>query len=125
MRKRSLAAGSLFALICLGRDAEQTAGARSCGSSSSVAAVPGNRLTKSDRRDEVTAPIATSTDGLSTPIVWYMDDGLLKGIDGDTGATVFGGCSGNYSGARRWSPIAVKGRIIAGGAVHLCSWSPQ
>jgi hypothetical protein len=75
---------------------------------------------------ETTSPIATTTDGQANPIVWYINDSKLKGVDGDTGATVFDGGSGTCSGVHRWSsPIAVKGRIVAGGDGHLCSWSPQ
>jgi hypothetical protein len=76
---------------------------------------------------ETTSPIATTTDGQANPIVWYLSDGKLTGVDGDTGAAVFSsGNGGSCSGARRWtSPIAVKGRIVAGGDGHLCSWSPR
>jgi len=72
-----------------------------------------------------TSPIATSTNGKDETIVWYINGGALKGVDGDTGASIFGG-AGNCSGVRQWtSPIAVKGRIIVGGDGHLCSWSPH
>jgi len=74
-----------------------------------------------------TGPIATTTDGTANAIVWYMSGGRLMGVDGDTGASVFAGASSDScSGIRQWSsPIAVKGRIVAGGDTHLCSWSPQ
>jgi len=72
-----------------------------------------------------TAPITTTTDGKSEAIVWYMNNGRLSGVDGDTGASIFNGTD-NCAGVRQWtSPIAVKGRIVAGGDGHLCSWSPQ
>jgi hypothetical protein len=75
---------------------------------------------------ETTSPIATTTDGQADPIVWYISNNKLVGVDGDTGATLFAGGSGTCTGVHRWtSPIAVKGRIIVGGDNHLCSWSPQ
>jgi hypothetical protein len=71
-----------------------------------------------------TAPIATTTDGHSDAIVWYINTGKLNGVDGDTGAVVFDGGAESCSGVRQWtSPIAVKGRIVVGGDGHLCSWS--
>ena len=70
-----------------------------------------------------TSPIATTTDGKKDPIVWIMDGGELRAMDGDTGATIYSS-SETCSGIRKWtSPIAVKGRIVAGGDKHLCSWS--
>jgi hypothetical protein len=72
-----------------------------------------------------TAPITTTTDGKAEAIVWYMNNGRLSGVDGDTGASVFAGTD-NCSNVRQWtSPIAVKGRIVVGGDGHLCSWSPH
>jgi hypothetical protein len=74
-----------------------------------------------------TAPIATTSDGKGADaIVWFIDNGSnLVGVDGDTGTSVVpatGGCSA----VRQWtSPIAARGRIIAGGDGHLCSWSPH
>ena len=74
----------------------------------------------------VTAPIATTTDGQANAIVWFMNNGKLMGVDGDTGATVFGGGSSTCSGVQQWtSPIAANGHIVVGGNGHLCSWSPQ
>ena len=70
-----------------------------------------------------TGPIATTTDGTSDAVVWYMSGGRLVGVDGDTGAQIYQS-SNTCSGVRQWSsPIAVKRRIIAGGDTHLCSWS--
>lgn len=70
-----------------------------------------------------TSPIVTTTDGTTDAIVWFVNGTSLVGLDGDTGAVVVtatGGCSN----VRQWtSPIAVKGRIIAGGDGNLCSWS--
>jgi hypothetical protein len=69
-------------------------------------------------------PIATSSDGTNDAIVWVMDSGKLLGVDGETGAMIYNG--GNCSGVRQWNaPIAAKGRIIASGDGHLCSWSPR
>jgi len=71
-----------------------------------------------------TGPIATTTDGTANPIVWFTSGGVLKGVDGDSGAEIVS--NGNCADIQRWtSPIAVKGRIVAGGNGHLCSWSPQ
>jgi hypothetical protein len=71
------------------------------------------------------APIATTTDGKADAIVWYVVNGQLRGVDGDTGASVFQG-SGMCSGVEKWtSPIAVKNRIVVGGSGKLCSWKPQ
>jgi outer membrane protein assembly factor BamB len=70
------------------------------------------------------SPAATSTDGKNDTIVWYMNNGQLAGVDGDTGAAVYSG--GACGGVRQWTtPIAVKGRIVVGGDGNLCSWSPQ
>jgi hypothetical protein len=78
------------------------------------------------RRGEATAPVATTTDGQNEAIVWYMSNGKLTGVDGETGAVLFDGGDGSCSGVKRWtSPIAVKGRIVVGGDTHLCSWSPH
>jgi hypothetical protein len=72
-----------------------------------------------------TGPIATTTDGQSDAIVWYMSNGQLVGLDGDTGAPLYTS-SDSCSGVHQWtSPIAVKGRIVAGADGHLCSWSPH
>jgi len=72
------------------------------------------------------APISTTTDGKTNPIVWFANNGQLKGVDGDTGESVFDGGSGSCSGVQRWtSPIAVKGRIVVGANGKLCSWKPS
>jgi hypothetical protein len=74
----------------------------------------------------VTAPIATTTDGQANAIVWFMNNGKLMGLDGDSGAVIFNGGSGSCSGVQQWtSPIAANNRIIVGGNGHLCSWSPH
>ena len=71
-----------------------------------------------------TGPIATTTNGTDNAIVWFTSGGALVGVDGDTGTQIVS--NGNCSSVQRWtSPIAVKGRIVAGGNGHLCSWSPQ
>jgi hypothetical protein len=73
----------------------------------------------------VTGPISTTTDGTNNVIVWYMNNGKLNGVDGDTGAAVFTSTN-SCSGVRQWtSPIAANGRIIVGGDGNLCSWSPH
>jgi hypothetical protein len=73
----------------------------------------------------VTSPIATTIDGRSDAMVWYMSGNRLVGVDGDTGAVVVQSAD-TCTAIRQWtSPIAVKGHIIAGGDGHLCSWSPR
>ena len=72
------------------------------------------------------APISTTTDGKTDPIVWFVNNGQLKGVDGDSGESVFDGGTGSCSGVQRWtSPIAVKGRIVVGANGKLCSWKPS
>lgn len=72
-----------------------------------------------------TAPISTTTDGKSNAIVWFMYGSELRGVDGDTGATVFDG-EADCTGVMRWtSPIAAEGRIVAGANGKLCSWKAQ
>ena len=70
-----------------------------------------------------TGPIATTTDGATgDAIVWYTSGGQLRGVDGDTGATIYMS-SNTCAGVQKWtSPIAVKGRIIAAGNGRLCAW---
>jgi len=71
-----------------------------------------------------TGPISTTTNGTDNAIVWFTSGGVLKGVDGDSGAEIVS--NGNCSNIQRWtSPIAVKGRIVAAGNNHLCSWSAQ
>jgi hypothetical protein len=73
----------------------------------------------------VTGPISTTTDGTNDVVVWYMSNGKLMGVDGDTGATIFTSTN-TCSGVRQWtSPIAANGRIVVGGDGNLCSWSAQ
>jgi hypothetical protein len=72
------------------------------------------------------SPMATTTDGKSEAVVWFINGTKLMGVDGDTGATVFGGgaAADACTGVHKWTaPIAVKGRIIVAGDGHLCSWS--
>jgi hypothetical protein len=74
------------------------------------------------------SPMATTTDGHSEAIVWFMNGTHLMGVDGDTGATVYGGGAATdaCTGVHKWTaPIAVKGRIVVAGDNHLCSWSPH
>jgi hypothetical protein len=70
-----------------------------------------------------TNPIATTSDGTSDAIVWYTSNSVIKGVDGDTGGTIYTGAANSCSGVPSWSsPIAVKGRIIAGANGRLCAW---
>jgi hypothetical protein len=70
-----------------------------------------------------TAPIVTTTDGKSEPIVWFSKDGKLTALDGETGMVLWTS-SDTCQGVTRWtSPIAVKGRIVVGANNQMCSWS--
>src|SRR3569833_2117581 len=70
-------------------------------------------------------PIVTTTDGHSDPIVWIINNSQLTGLDGATGTPVFTS-SDTCHGELQWtSPIAVKGRIIAGADNGLCILSPH
>jgi hypothetical protein len=70
-----------------------------------------------------TQPIATTTDGMSESIVWIVNNGNLKGYNGDTGAQVYSSTN-TCSNVQRWtSPIAFNNKIVVGGNGHLCSWS--
>ncbi|MEO7035050.1 MAG: hypothetical protein ABI548_14145 [Polyangiaceae bacterium] len=72
---------------------------------------------------QVTAPIATTTDGTNNATVWYTSDGHLTALDGDTGKVIYAS-DDECENIRKWtSPIAVKGRIVVGADSHLCSWS--
>jgi hypothetical protein len=69
------------------------------------------------------APMATTTDGTSEAMVWFMSAGKLTAVDGDTGAVLYTS-SDTCAGIRQWTaPIAVKGHIVVGADAHLCSWS--
>jgi hypothetical protein len=55
-----------------------------------------------------------------------MSASKLIGVDRDSGMVIFNGAADGdiCVNVRQWtSPIAAKGRIIAGGDGHLCSWS--
>jgi hypothetical protein len=68
-------------------------------------------------------PISTSSDGSNNALVWYVNNDKLLAVDGDTGKPLYTSAN-TCAGVRKWtSPIAVKGRIIAGADGHLCSWS--
>jgi hypothetical protein len=71
-----------------------------------------------------TGAIVTTTDGSQNPVVWSMGGSYLGALNGDVGNLVYSGLNGPCDGVRGYStPIAVKGRIIAGADNHLCSWS--
>ena len=70
-----------------------------------------------------TSPIATTTDGASDAIVWFTSSNQLRGVDGDTGAMIYGGTTTCGGTIQKWtSPIAVKGRIVAAANGRLCAW---
>ncbi len=105
------------------------AGCPGGGSGGQVMAVritgqPAGRLGGLVRLDTPARPTPSPprSDGTSDAIVWYMNNGKLMGVDGDTGATVYTS-SNTCSGIPHWSsPIAVKGRIVVAGNGHLCAW---
>jgi hypothetical protein len=69
------------------------------------------------------APIATTVDGKNEAIVWYISGGRLVGVDGETGQPVYQGMD-SCGQFQKWiSPIAAKGRIVAGATGRLCAWS--
>ncbi len=58
-------------------------------------------------------------------MVWFLNNGKLIGVDGDTGAPIYTSTT-TCANVQKWtSPIAVNGRIVAAGNGHLCSWSPH
>lgn len=87
------------------------------------------------------SPFVTSTDGTNNVVVWSVGaegDQRLHGFDGDTGAVVYGGGSGNelMSGTRHMqTAIAARGRIYVAtdnqvfaftvpvSAIQLSNWS--
>jgi hypothetical protein len=70
-----------------------------------------------------TSPIATTTDGSASPLLWYMSNNKLMAIDGETGVTVFDGGDSTCANVNQFtSPIAANGRIIAGANNALCAW---
>jgi hypothetical protein len=72
------------------------------------------------------SPISTTTDGRHDAVLWTVIDDQLHAFDGDTGAVLFDGGGEACANVRmRTSPIAVKGRLVAGGDGHLCSWSAR
>ena len=69
------------------------------------------------------APISTTTNGTDNAVVWFINGGPLRALDGDTGAVIWTS-SNTCSGVYKWSsPIAFKNRIVASGSSTLCSWS--
>jgi hypothetical protein len=69
------------------------------------------------------SPMITTTDGKTDAMVWFTSAGKLTAVDGDTGQVLYTSTD-TCTGIKQWTaPIAVKGRIVAGGDGHLCSWS--
>jgi len=70
------------------------------------------------------SPIATTTDGKSESLVWFMNGSKLNAVDGETGQVVFNGGAGDCPNVIKWtSPIVVKGRVVVAAGGRLCSWS--
>jgi hypothetical protein len=71
-------------------------------------------------------PIATTSDGTNDAIIWILNNTYLTALHGDLGVTLYNGLNGPCAGVHGYSsPIAVKGRIIAGADNQLCAWSPH
>ena len=69
-------------------------------------------------------PISTTTDGTSNVVVWFMNNGKLNGVDGDTGASVFTSTNScNVSTGPPRSRSTDGSSAAANGS--LCSWSPH
>jgi hypothetical protein len=63
------------------------------------------------------SPIVTTTDGKTDSVVWYIAGGKLIGLNGETGAMVYGGggaSDGTGSTAKWATPMVAKGRIFVG-----------
>lgn len=77
------------------------------------------------------APIVTTTDGTSEPVVWTVgaeSGNRLLAFDGETGDVLFGGggSSEQMSLVRRFqTPIAVNGRIFVAGDNELFAFTTQ
>ena len=74
------------------------------------------------------SPIVTTSDGQAEAVVWVLGtegDGLLHGLDGDTGASIFGGGGVTISGTHRFNaPIAAKGRIFVAADSGVTVFTP-
>jgi hypothetical protein len=74
------------------------------------------------------SPIVTTSDGQADAIVWALGaegDNLLHGLDGDTGASIFGGGGVTISGLHRFNaPIAAKGRIFVAADSGVTVFTP-
>ncbi len=76
------------------------------------------------------SPAVTTTDGHSNAIVWSVGaegDNLLHGIDGETGAVIFGGggvLEAMENIPRFQTPIAAKGRIYVAGNGRVYAFRP-
>ncbi len=70
-------------------------------------------------------PISTTTDGVSAnALVWFIDGGQIRAVDGDTGAAVATSTGAGCMSVPSMSfPIAVNNRIVVAALGHLCSWS--
>jgi hypothetical protein len=86
-----------------------------------VTAETGNRLHSAwcARMDGRGAPIVTTTDGSSEPIVWAVGaegDDRLHGFRGDTGEEIYAGAGDGMSGLRHFATILVAaGRFYIAG----------
>jgi hypothetical protein len=70
-------------------------------------------------------PISTTTDDAGgNALVWFVGDGQLTAVDGDTGQKVVTTTGASCDMIPSMSfPIAVKNRIVVSALGHLCSWS--
>ena len=75
-------------------------------------------MAKADARSAFQYGLAIFT---LTALLGLANATQLFGVDGETGMTLYSG--GNCTNVHQWSaPIAVNGRIVAGGDGHLCAW---
>lgn len=78
--------------------------------------------------NSTSSTIATTTDGMSDSIVWYMAGRKLFGFNGETGETVFdgGGANDSIGSPNKFqTPIVAKGRIFIASDSSLLAFTLQ
>jgi hypothetical protein len=75
------------------------------------------------------SPIVTTTDGRAEAVVWTLGASTLRGFDGDTGASVFGGGAAGdaIQGAlSQWvTPIVARGRVFVASNSAVTAYTMQ
>ncbi len=74
------------------------------------------------------APIVTTTDGISNPVLWTISGNRLRAFDAETGEVLFsGGGPGDAMGLLKpfLAPIAVNGRLFVAGDNQLYAFTTQ